>query len=78
MAADIIKLQEWLERRARRMALDHLRREGWLPSGIEALTSLMELPAGENGEATAMRLREEVYRVDTDMATCSNGIEGAG
>ncbi len=62
MPAEINKLQEWLERRARRMAFDHLRREGWLPSGIEALISLMGLPTGENGEATATRLRGQLLR----------------
>ena len=78
MISTIINLQEWLERRARRLALDHLRREGWLPSGIEALISLMELPAGENGEATAMRLRDEVSRFDIDMSMRTTDIEGAG
>ena len=62
MTAEIIKLQEWLERRAQRLALDHLERWGWLPEGIEALISLMGLPTGENGEATATRLRGQLLR----------------
>ncbi len=60
MPAEIINLQEWAERRARQLALEHLSEWGWVPSGIEALANLMSLPAGERGEATAMRLREEI------------------
>ena len=62
MPAEIISIQEWAERRARHQALEHLSEWGWVPSGIEALISLMGLPAGERGEATAMRLREEICR----------------
>ena len=65
----VINLQEWAEPRARHQALEHLSDWGWLPSGIEALISLMSLPAGESGEATAIRLREEV---------CRDGVATAG
>ena len=70
MTAEIINLQEWAEHRARHQALEHLSDWGWLPSGIEALISLMGLPAGESGEATAIRLREEICR--GDGATAGN------
>ena len=62
MTAETINLLEWAEHRARHLALEHLSEWGWLPSGIEALANLMSLPAGERGEATAMRLREEICR----------------
>ena len=62
MTVEIINLQEWAEHRARHQALEHLSDWGWLPSGIEALISLMGLPAGKRGEATAIRLREEICR----------------
>lgn len=65
MSTNIIDLQEWAERRARRHGLEHLRQWGWLPSGIEALISLTELPAGENGEAIAANVRCELVGLFT-------------
>ncbi len=73
MPAEIINLQEWAECRARHLALEHLSEWGWVPSGIEALISLMSLPAGERGEATAMRLREEICR---DGGTTAGSDQG--
>ena len=70
MNTEIINLQVWAEHRARHRALEHLSDWGWLPSGIEALISLMGLPSGESGEATAIRLREEVCH--TGGATADN------
>lgn len=63
MTAEVVNLLEWAEHRARHQALEHLSDWGWLPSGIEALISLMGLPAGESGEETAIKLREEISRV---------------
>ena len=62
MSTNIIDLQEWAERRARRNALKFLSEWGWLPlpSGIEPLISLMELPAGVWGEATATKVRNKL------------------
>lgn len=60
MSANVIDLHEWAERRARRQALEHLRQWGWLPSGIEAMISLMYLPAGEKGETIATKVRNEL------------------
>ena len=70
MSAKIVNLLEWAEHRARHQALEHLSEWGWLPSGIEALLSLLSLPAGATGEATAIRLREEICR--TGGATAGN------
>ena len=77
MTAEIINLQEWVEHRARCRALEHLSRWGWLPSGIEALVSLMALPTGENCEATAMKLREEVCHDVGGVAVRANDIRQA-
>ena len=64
MIADIIELQEKRERVARRHARAFLFEWGYLPSGIEALISVMLLPASDLGESTALRLREELVGPD--------------
>ena len=68
MTAEIINLQQWAERRARHQALEYLLEWGSLPVGIEALISLMSLPAGKVGETTAMWLREEICREGDGLA----------
>ena len=67
MTATVTNLHEWAERRAHSRARDHLRQEGWLPSGIEALISLMELPAGELGETIAENVRSDLVGLFTQV-----------
>ena len=64
MSAEIIDVQEWLEARAQRRALEYLRSDGWLPSTPAALTSLMELPDRPEWELVAENIANKLVGPD--------------